>query len=233
MRTAATPATTRSTPRRAATPSGIPWSMSATTATTATASTATAAGTATGATKTRTTTTTCGQQMSGESAVCMPGHLAEEWVLTLGEQVCCSTAPTEAINPRADRVAVDCVQCTCELFKAIPEESQLIQPYRTKWKFLMDGFNTSITLVLHLNCKTIIGASLIAGRHQKDVLQSGGQAQFQGTESLVAEPVTNEPRVTVRFQGVPQEDPEQGGEESRERFLAIIVQANHVSSRKK
>ena len=33
----------------------------------------------------------------------------------------------------------------------------------------------------------------------------------------------------MRFQGIPQEDPEQGGEESRERFLAIIVQANHVS----
>ena len=124
VKTAATPATTRSTPRRAATPSGTPRRMSAT-ATTATTSTATAAGTATGATTTR-TTTTCGQQMSGESAACMPGHLAEVWVLTLGDRVCCSTAPTGAFNPRADRVAADCVQCSKCWASTIPR-------YRESW----------------------------------------------------------------------------------------------------
>ena len=57
------------------------------------------------------------------------------------------------------------------------------------------------------------------------VLRSACQAQFQRTERLVAEPVTNEHRVDSRFQGVPLGDPQQGGGERRGRFLAGIVQA--------
>ena len=65
------------THERAATPTGTPRRMSAVGARATTASTAMAAGAATETATARTTTTTCGQQMRGESAGCMPGHLAE------------------------------------------------------------------------------------------------------------------------------------------------------------
>ena len=57
------------------------------------------------------------------------------------------------------------------------------------------------------------------------VLRSAWQAQHQGTARPVAAPATITPRVDARFQGVPPEELQQGGEESRERCIARLVQA--------
>ena len=71
-------------------PSGMPSRMSAILARMTTASTAMAVGSATGTAKARTMMMICGQQICGESAACMPGHLAEGCVEDEARGVYCT-----------------------------------------------------------------------------------------------------------------------------------------------
>ena len=60
---------------------------------------------------------------------------------------------------------------------------------------------------------------------RKVILRSAWQAQQRSMERPVATPMTIEPRVDVRFQRVPPEEPQEVREDSRETCIARVVQA--------
>ena len=109
-RRAATLMTVPSTPGRADMPSGMPRKMSAMRARTTTARTAMASGAATGTAAVRTMMTICGQQICGESAACMPGHLAEGGVEDMRHVMC----PSHTYTTCTQRSPVSLCQTVCK-----------------------------------------------------------------------------------------------------------------------